>query len=75
MPTQTLPEALNVLFAPIVGVLAAQFIVLLGAAGYMRRVVRDHDAALHDHELRLREVEVRCAGRVNDYGRRDSSPA
>ena len=66
MYIQTIPEALNTLIAPIAGVLAAQLLVLLGAAGYMRRVVKDHDEALKDHELRLRKVEFR------DY-RRDTS--
>ena len=61
MQPTTLPEALNVLLAPIIGILLAQFLAVVGVLGYMRRVVKEHDQQLFDHNARLHQIELHCA--------------
>jgi hypothetical protein len=52
---------MNNLSDPVLGILVGQFLVLVGAAGYLRRVVKDHDRDILDHDARLRELEIKFA--------------
>jgi hypothetical protein len=55
-------------YPEIIAVLLGQFLVLLGAAGFFHRVVRDHDKQLANLAVRLRSLELQFARRGEYLG-------